>query len=312
MSFTSQALNKHFVDHYGIVSRAKLVNLGVSEYELERLVRHQSLLPVHRGVYRTATQPESFLGRCLAACLADPELTIGGPSAARLWNFKHTGRTSELYAVVGHDRTPVSRGVILRRTNVLPSADSIRRADGIQVTTPQRTWFDRARDMQDEWFEALTEHVIDDHCSVPTLWNTARRLSSRGRPGSARVNRVLGTRAAWQKPADSTLEYQVLSALEQRGIQLVRQFRLDLPNGSSIHLDGADPAARWGVEIDHVTWHGGRREAQDDKIRDRNARRIGWQVDRVTDREWADNPESVIDELCELHQRSAAPARRIS
>jgi len=312
MSFISPALNRYFADHYGIADRATLVNFNLSEFELERLVRHGSLLPVHRGVYRTTAHPETYLGRCLAACLADPELAIGGPSAARLWGFKHTGQPRELYAVVSHNRTPVCRGVILRRSNVLCPDDSLLREDGIRLTTPERTWFDRARDMRDEWFEALTEHVIDDHCSVPTLWKTTRRLSARGRPGSSRVNRVLSKRAAWQKATDSTLEYQVLAALELRGIQLVRQFRLDLPNGSVIHLDGADPETRWGVEIDHVTWHGGRRKAQDDKIRDRNARRMGWQVDRVTDIEWAADPKTVINELCDLHQRATEPQRLIS
>jgi hypothetical protein len=312
MSFISPALNKYLADHYGIVDRATLVNHGVSAFELERLVRHGSLVPVHRGVYRSATHAQTFLGRCRAACLAAPELAIGGPSAAALWGFKHTGRPRELYAIVGHDRTPISHGVMLRRSNILSADDSIQRSDGIRLTTPERTWFDRARDMQDVWFEALTEHVLDNHCSVPTLWGTTKRLSGRGRPGAARANRVLNERADWQKPADSTLEYQVLSALEDRGIHLIRQFRLELPNGSVIHLDGADPDAKWGLETDHVTWHGGRRKAQDDKIRDRNARRLGWQVDRVTDHEWAADPVTVVKELCDLHQRATRAQRLIS
>ncbi len=312
MSFFGPTLNKHLADNHGIVSREQLFNLDVSAFELERFIRHGNLVPVHRGVYRSAAHPETFLGRCLAACLADPELTIGGPSAAALWQFKHTGHQKELYAVVAHNRTPVSRGVLLRRSNSIRAEDSTARSDGIRVTTPERTWFDRARDMNDEWFEALTEHVIDSHCSVPMLWSTTKRLSGRGRPGAARANRVLGERADWQKPADSTLEYQVLSALEQRGIQLVRQYRLELPNGSIIHLDGADPDARWGLEVDHVTWHGGRRKAQNDKIRDRNARRLGWQIDRVTDHEWAADPTSVINELCDLYQRAASLHRPIS
>ena len=273
VSFLGPTLNKFLADHHGIVDRETLVNFGVSTFELERFVRHGSLVPVHRGVYRSATHPDSFLGRCLAACLADSELAIGGPSAARLWEFKHTGRPQELYAIVAHNRTPISRGVVLRRSNLLSAEDSTRRSDGICVTTPERTWFDRARDMQDEWFEALTEHVLDNHCAVPTLWSTTLRLSGRGRPGSARVNRVLGQRSSWQKPADSTLEYEVLSTLQGRGINLIRQFRLELPNGSVIHLDGADPDARWGIEIDHVTWHGGRRKAQGARRQDQRPQR---------------------------------------
>jgi very-short-patch-repair endonuclease len=57
---------------------------------------------------------------------------------------------------------------------------------------------------------------------------------------------------------------------------------------------------KWAVEIDHVTWHGGRIDAQDDKARDRALRRIGWQVDRVTDEDVRLRFEATIDELVEL------------
>ena len=42
-----------------------------------------------------------------------------------------------------------------------------------------------------------------------------------------------------------------------------------------VHLDAADPAIKGGLEIDPVTWNGGRFDAQCDKVRDRGARRLG-------------------------------------
>ena len=138
---------------------------------------------------------------------------------------------------------------------------------------------------------------------MPKLWAMTRRLSVRGRPGLARVQRVMSKRADWQKPAGSGLEVRVLTALEQRGVgPLIRQHPLNLPNGVTIHPDGADPLLRWAVEIDHVTWHGGRLDSQRDKGRDRNARRIGWQIDRVTDQELSDDFVRAIAELAELYQ----------
>jgi hypothetical protein len=112
----------------------------------------------------------------------------------------------------------------------------------------------------------------------------------------------MSKRADWQKPAGSGLEVRVLNALEERGVgPLLRQYPLELPNGMTIHLDAADPSIRWAVEIDHVTWHGGRFDAQRDKGRDRNARRVCWQVDRVTDQELSDSFDKSINELVELH-----------
>lgn len=112
----------------------------------------------------------------------------------------------------------------------------------------------------------------------------------------------MSKRSDWQRPAGSGLELRVLHALEAEGIgTLVRQYPLVLPNGVIIHPDGADPAIRWAIEIDHVTWHGGRSDAQRDKGRDRGARRLGWQVDRVTDQELADDFLGAIRELVELY-----------
>jgi hypothetical protein len=211
-------------------------------------------------------------------------------------------------ASVSHDRTPVCRGVVLRRTNVLGEVDFVVRPDGIRVTSPARTWFDRASEMSDHYFESLTEQVLDDFCTLPTLFDTVRRLSTRGRAGSARVRRVLSQRSAWQRPADSELELRVLRALESHGIVLVRQYPLRLPNGVLIHLDGADPVTKWGLEVDHVTWHGGRFETQADKARDRGARRIGWQIDRISDQECREHFDRSIRELVDLYRQRTAPA----
>jgi len=120
----------------------------------------------------------------------------------------------------------------------------------------------------------------------------------------------MSQRADWQRPAGSGLELRVLQALERAGVgPLVRQHPLRLPNGVVIHPDGADPEVRWAIEVDHVTWHGGRFDAQRDKGRDRGARRIGWQVDRVTDQELAADFAGHISELVDLHRRRRTEIR---
>jgi very-short-patch-repair endonuclease len=193
---------------------------------------------------------------------------------------------------------------------VLEPEDWVQRGDGIRVASPARAWFDCARDIDDNRFERLTEWVLDQHASVPTLWRMRRRLNVRGRPGLARVNRVLSRRAVWQRPDGSGRELEVLNALDERGVRgIVRQHPISLPNGVVVHPDGALPEIRWAVEIDHVTWHGGRLDARRDKGRDHQLRRVGWQVDRVTDveiRERFDVTIAELVELVELRRRSLA------
>jgi very-short-patch-repair endonuclease len=297
----SPALSAVVRTRHGIVTTEQLLADGIGVNPRRRLVSAGSLLLCHKGVYRVSTAPDTFESRCVAACLADPESVVGGPAAARLWGFRHVFHPEQPILLVRHDRTPLSRGAILRRTNRLDPGEWIIRADGIRISRPVRAWFDCARDLNDEKFEMLTEWVIDRHAPVTALWRLARRMNGRGRPGMARVNRVLSQRPTWQRPAGSGLEVKVLNALEHAGVGvIVRQHPIRLANGIVIHPDGALPALRWAVEIDHVTWHGGRLDSQRDKGRDRALHRIGWQVDRVTDVEIKERFAATIAELVDL------------
>ncbi len=287
---------------HGVVTRAELLADGHTRYSIQRSVSNGELVVCHPGVYRVHTSPHSFEARCVAACLTDDQLVVTGPAAARLWRFRHVPAVEVPVVLTDHDRNPLSGPVGVRRSNVLSSEDRVERDDGIVVASPPRTWFDCARDLDDGRFEALTEWVLDQHCSVPTLWRTVRRLDARGRPGLARVRRVMSTRSDWQRPAGSRLELRVLTALERAGLpELIRQHPLRLPNRVLIHTDGALPDLRWAVEVDHVTWHGGRVAAQRDKARDRGLRRLGWQVERVTDVDLREDFAGTIRELVALY-----------
>jgi very-short-patch-repair endonuclease len=303
MTSLSPLLSARIARHHGIVTRDELIGDGLTTNEIRGLVRSRTIVRMHSSVYRLMTSPETFEASCTAASLADEEAVITGLSAARLWAFRHTPVLSVPQVLVRHDRTPLAAGIQLRRTNVLEAEDFVERPDGIRVASPPRAWFDCAIYLPDDRFEKLTEWVLDRHVNVPALWRMTRRLSSRGRPGLARVRRVLSQREGWQRPAGSGLEVDVFNALRERGVgPLVRQHPLKLFNGVIIHPDVAVPPAKWAIEVDHVTWHGGRLDAQRDKARDRQARRIGWQVDRVTDQELRDDFIGTIRELVDLYQ----------
>ena len=301
MPSPSARLSRRIASRHGVVSRSELIDDGFTEHSIRRQVTAGVLVSMHRGVFRLATSAETFETRCAAACLADRSVAVTAISAGKLWGFRPIPRHEAPVLVTGHDLPRLARGVIVRRSTTLPDSHITSRDDGIRLVTPERAWFDCARDLDDDWFERLTEWVLDRHASIPTLWAMRRTMTRRGRDGSARVNRVLSRRPTWQKPADSGLELRVLRALESRGTgPIVRQFAIELHNGVIIHADGAIPPLKWAVEIDHVTWHGGRIDAQDDKARDRALRRIGWQVDRVTDEDVRLRFEATIDELVEL------------
>lgn len=302
MPHLSPSLAALVARRHGIVAVADLLADGLSASTIRRLVTARVLVRCHEGVYRVATAPDTFEARCGAVSAADPTVVVTGRAAGRLWGFRHLGRPVEQPIVlVDHGSHAVSGAVLVRRTNVLTDDDWLERPDGIRVATPARAWFDCARDVNDTTFEHLTEWVLDHHGGVPVLWEMRRRLDAGGRPGLRRVNRVLSQRPAWQRPADSKLELRVLNALAAAGVAgLVRQHPIRLPDGVTVHPDGALPGIRWALEIDHVTWHGGRLDAQRDKARDRQLRRLRWQVDRVTDHDVSTRFEATIAELVEL------------
>ncbi|WP_158412561.1 type IV toxin-antitoxin system AbiEi family antitoxin domain-containing protein [Ilumatobacter nonamiensis] len=298
----SADLLTHVASHHGVVTTRQMLDDGVTRHAIAHLSQERILKRLHNGVYLIASSPLTFEARCVAACQADPEAVITGPAAARLWEFRHVFQPRVPEVLVRHDRTPITSGVTLRRTNVLTAEDVVVRTDGIRVASPPRAWFDCASQLGDEKFEMLTEWVLDRHDDVATLFRTVRRLDTRGRPGLARVHRVLSQRPAWQKPAQSGLETKVLSALRRAGLRgLTNQHPIRLPNGVVIHADIADPAIGWALEIDHVTWHGGRFEAQRDKARDRQARTAGWLVDCVTDQALKDDFDREIADVVESH-----------
>lgn len=148
---------------------------------------------------------------------------------------------------------------------------------------------------------------------MPTIHATGRRLIHPARPGSARFARVVASRPAWLKPADSDLEVLLFDALRRAGVPgMVRQHRLELPGGWAIHADIAVPTLRWAVPVDHVTWHGGRIDAQRDKENDRQAGLLGWQVNRVTDDDVARRLAIVTAELVQLFERRRLDLRLAS
>ena len=305
MATISRPLAVRVAERHGIITRNELIVDGYTRNSDAHDCREGTPRPSNTsGVYRLATSPDTFESsvRC---CLPRRSARPSSPGWPPLGSGTSGTSGDPIFrtSLVGHDRTPITQGVVLRRSNVIAAEDVVERSDGIRLTSPPRSWFDCARDVDDERFERLTEWVLDRHVSVQTLWRTSQRLQARGRPGLARVKRVMSKRADWQKPADSGLELRVLAALERRGIVLVRQYPLRLPNGLTIHPDGADPSIRWALEIDHVTWHGGRLDAQRDKTRDRNARLIGWEVERVTDQELMHDFDGVIDQLVALYRR---------
>ena len=286
---------------YGLVTSAQLDDAKVSTRHRTYLFEGRFLVPMHKGVYRLGSHDVGFEQACLGACLAVPELVVSGPSAGKLLKLRSMPTGS--VHLLASERAVRLSGVVIHLTTVLTQADWTTRDDGIRLLRPVRLAADLARFLDDHDLESVIEQMLDRGLvSVPALYACGRRLAGRGRDGSRRFARVLDSRPAWNRPRDSDLEVRLFRTLSEHGVVLEPQVSIDLGGGQSLHLDGADRARRFGVEVDHVTWHGGRLAAQRDKWRDRQLMRIDWVVARVTDEDLEQRFTSTVAELVEIHR----------
>ncbi|MEZ5215382.1 MAG: hypothetical protein R2715_02030 [Ilumatobacteraceae bacterium] len=301
---------------HGVVTHADLTRSGLSAREVRRLVGARQLVTVHRATYRVAfawspSRPAA------AACVAWPGLAMAATTAGRFWGFRGLGRVTEderLVALVAGTRQVVLRGVEVRRSLDLQRSDVVRRSDGITLTNPVRTLLDLSRDLNDIALESIAEQLVSDRaCSAQTIIRAAERWARPSRPGAARVRRALLTDRPGRSggPAGSDLELRVLRALIRRGVPVVSQHPLTLPNGRRVRLDAADPAHRWCVEVNHHHWHTARLDSDADEERRRQLHLLGWQVDDVSDLALRVDFAGVIDQLVALHaQRSSRDRAR--
>jgi hypothetical protein len=218
----------------------------------------------------------------------------------------------EIHAWLPYGRCLVRRdGIQLRRTRDLPNADIVARKDGIRVTSPPRTAFDAAEWLRPDDLESLIEQgIARPYFTIPTLWAHARRLCRTGRPGSGRFATVLAARPAWRRPVASDYELRLERAMRRRGFpQLLRGHRLELSTGEVIHPDLGIPEIGFYVEIDHLSWHGGRVESAYDRRRDLRVRADGHHVERVTDLAIDHDLDATIEDLWAIWRRLCeAPA----
>ncbi len=308
------SLSAWLADHHGIITRERLDALGLTAGSIRTLLETSRLVVVHTGVYLSASSLRTEL-QGMATLVAATGGVISHSSAGRLWNFRKLFTFRELHVTVPHSTrcgvaTELGR---VHQSLALPATDVVMRPDGISVTSPPRTVFDLASMCSADDLESIVEQGLDRKLfTVPTLHSVGRRLAGPGRDGSANFANVFARRDVWRRPVQSDLELRLCRALERAGIgPLVRQIPIRLPDGATIHADLAVPDRNFLIEVDHVTWHGGRLDNMYDRWRDRQCHRLGWHTEQVSDDDITRRMRATVAELVEVFRTlplSSGPA----
>jgi len=174
---------------HGVVTRAQLLELGLSARRIERRVASGRLHPVWRGVYAVGRPQLGRLGRWMAASLAcGPGAVLSHGSAAALWEFGPElpglvevslppGRSSRRAGIRAH-----------RRAALLPADVTAR--EGIPVTSPVRTLIDLATQLP----PGRLERAVNEADKLGRVRADTLRASldeHRGEPGVAALRALL-------------------------------------------------------------------------------------------------------------------------
>lgn len=226
---------------HGVLTRAQLLEAGLTSDMVDGRVRSGRLCPLQRGVYLNGAlvgplEPER--AREMAAVLAcGPGALVSHESAAFLWALlhPHRGRVPVHVTIPGADRGR-RPGIRPHRVTVLPPEDRTV-VDGVPVTTPARTIVDlaarvRPRVLEQVTAAAMRRDLADQEDVADVL---ARKSGARGAP---LLRRLMATRRG---PAFTRSE------AEERFLTLIRGAGLPDPE-TNVHVGGSEVDFLWRAE----------------------------------------------------------------
>lgn len=269
---------------HGIVTRAQLMDRGLTPKAIAHRIRTGRLHPLRRGVYAIGRPEIDQRGRWMAAVLScGPAALLSHRSAAVLWGFAEASLETEVEVVVPRAAVRRRSGIRVHRRVDLGS-QHCREVAGIPLTDPISTLVDLASCVV-EWRveRAINEADRRDLVDPETLRAIVPTLPPR--PGMARLRRLLG------------LDALTDSGLERKFLGLVRAAGLPAPESQAwvngYRVDFYWPDLGLVVETDGWRYHRTPGQQATDYRRDHAHTRDGLTTLRVAESQLRDEPESV-------------------
>ena len=258
---------------HGVVTRAELFGAGITKAEIDGRLRTGSLIAVFRGVYRVGHRAPSVEARYTAAVKAAGEGSLlSGVSAAWLWGLvKGWAPPPEVSA----PKERRIKGVQTRRVRRLGKGTVWR---GVPITTVPQTLVDLSSLLS---FDALAKAAHEA---------TVRYDITEVQGAPLRLKAIL--------EGDAPI---LLSRLERGFRARLRERRRELPltnrPAGAHYVDCRWPRHRLTVELDSYRFHKTRHAWEQDRERERDARRRGDEFRRYTWRDVFEEPDQMFAEL---------------
>jgi very-short-patch-repair endonuclease len=275
----------------GAFARWQLQPRGMTDGMIRSRTQDGRWLTASPGVYVLAGVPNTFEQRLWVGWLAvGPGGLVSHEAAAELHGIPNVAR-NRVTLISAHGWHHQLADITVHQIDDVLNEHRTS-WHGLPLTTPARTIVDLASSAR----PARLLRIVEDskHARIATYAEVGACMTSvarRGKPGVAKLTRVLdrltGTRA------------KTMSTLERQLFELVDTYRLDrpksqfpfpgrqLPNGC---VDAAYVDAKLIIEVDSRSWHTRIAEIKRDHERDAEAARNGWQTLRILYEHVVDDP----------------------
>jgi hypothetical protein len=222
---------------------------------------------------------------------------VSHQSAGRLHDFDGLPWSAPT-VTVPHRLTHEHPGVYVHQSTDI-SDDQVIEIRGLPVTNPERTIYDLAAVLSERRLDWILDRAISaGSVDLDRLAEVFASLARRGKPGTARLRRLLESRDKEWVPPDSALENRLLRLIEEAELPMpARQFHAPWLGPTNGRVDFAYPEQRLVIEGDSRRWHLLMKSFDVDRQRDNQAQLAGWRILRFT---WDDiivRPEMVADAI---------------
>ena len=296
---------------HGVVTRAELLELGVTQHAIDWWLATHQLVALFPGVYRLGGAPDTWRGRALAAQrrvstqlhrlggdgAPPPVVAVGGAAAAHLHGLPGHDRAPRL-ALVAARRSRAGGGVAVAVRPSLSPADVVT-VDRIPVTSLAWSAVEVAARAPAADRRDMLAHLLATGRTRPgQLLGAAHRADGvRGRDGVLAVVADLGPAPDHVR---SRTERVLADACIALGLPTPRTNLRVATQRGSYELDLAWEDVRLDVEVDgphHLLPEQRRR----DRARDRDLRDDRWQVARFPVTELDEDVAGVAERIRLLH-----------
>ncbi len=268
------------------VSRAQLLNLGMSIHAIEWRLEAGRLVGTEEGVFAIAPALEHDpWGRWMGATLTAPGTVLSRFSASAAWGFWSLPREFETVTRPGNGGPRRHGGIVAYRSLTL--AGDCTRLRGIPITTVPRTLVDLAGVVSARALaRSVREAIRLELTSLVAVGDALGR--HRTRRGARRLAATLA------RYSGLPLEH-ARSGAEIRALEILRQARRPMPE-LNVRRAGEEADLSWRslrliVEIDGGPFH---LDLGEDQRKQRGWERAGWTVRRLSAEDVYERPQRLL------------------